>query len=404
MKSIKKYVPISCFLVFLVWFSIYLSHHTLGTDFPVYYSSAKAILDGQSVYDIEVLNNYALPESMGNNTYIYSLPVAYFMAPLALLPYHLAKAAMIFFIVISYLFSVGVVLKFKQENKIDNGSVILSMPTAYFIAPLAIMSFLTGKISIFFFYTVFYIFLFAIMITIEKEKGKRFMYPLLLSLLFQPFIENLRYVQVNCLILVLIVLSIFFAIKKVPYLCGLFLAFATLFKIFPIAVAMILGIKDWKIIATCIFVIAVSFFIPGSHEWWKTARTNGVSYIPLFNYLGTFWFLIYGIVIAGLSALFVWRSKKEDYLLFTSLAVSAVLIIHPLITYHHLVLLIIPYAYLFSYHKKNVFNNLILLISFILVCIPTLNSIINLNVGTKSLVTYGLVPIWGVLAWETIRS
>jgi hypothetical protein len=119
-KSNRKFKLIFSAVVLLAcfYFSVFLSHYTYYTDFAVYYYASSTILDPNtpniSVYNIDTVNKYSIPEAtqLHGFSFIYSMPVAYIMAPLALMPYFKAKAAMIFINILMYLAAIAIALRF----------------------------------------------------------------------------------------------------------------------------------------------------------------------------------------------------------------------------------------------------------------------------------------------------
>jgi hypothetical protein len=355
-KSIRKFKLIFTAVVIIVcfYFSVFLSRYTYYTDFAVFYYAASTILDPNtpniSVYDIDTTNKYSIPEATQSHgfTFIYSMPVAYIIAPLALMPYFKAKAVMIFINILMYLGAIAIVLKMGSAS------------------------------------------------------GRWFAYPLALLCLWWPFIQNMRQGQVNGILFFLIAIAVFAAIKNRPTICGVFLAIAALFKLFPIAIAMLLGVKNWRIFASCIVAFSVSFLIPGSLKWFQAmSNIYGGAYAPIYLWLkqiGLVWFLFYAATIAGFSALVAYRAKGADYPLLTSFAIPAVFLTMPIMEYYHLTLLAFYYSYIIVTTKKS--NHLLIasvIISFILINI----SFFFFNVlGRNIIVSLSLVVFWIALAYN----
>ena len=68
----------------------FLANYTYNTDFPSFYRAANIILDpavpDTTVYEMsDTANRYEIPEKFV--LFRFSIPVAYMIAPLALLPY-----------------------------------------------------------------------------------------------------------------------------------------------------------------------------------------------------------------------------------------------------------------------------------------------------------------------------
>ena len=367
-KSNRKFKLIFSVVVLLVcfYFSVFLSHYTYNTDFGLYYSTAKKILDSNtpniSIYDIDTVDKYSIPEAIENAGFPYSMPVAYIMAPLALMPYFKAKAVMIFINILMYLSAITIALK------------------------------------------------------MGRASGRWFAYPLALLCLWWPFIQNMRQGQVNGILLFLIALAVLAATKNRPSICGIFLAIAALFKLFPIAIAMMLGIKNWRIFASCIFVFVISFLIPGSPKWIEAISGYPRYYIHyslIYLWLKQFsfiWFWIYASIIAGFSALVVYRAKDANYPILTSFAIPAVFLTMPILEITHFTLLPFSYAYLLVSAKRS--NRLLInsiFISFIMISISffskerlfSINEELLFSINTAKVIRFlGLSVFWAALAYN----
>jgi hypothetical protein len=353
-KSNKKFKLIFTVLILLAcfFFSVFLSHYTYNTDFGLYYFTAKKILDSNtpnsSIYDIDTVDKYSIPEAIENAGFPYSIPAAYIISPLALMPYFKAKSVMIFINILTYIAAIAIVLR------------------------------------------------------LEGSSDRWFAYPLALLCLWPPFIQNIRLGQINAVILFLVAVAVFAATEKRPAICGIYLAIAALFKLFPIGIAMVLGIKNWRIFTSCIVTFGISFLIPGSPKW-----IEGISnypryynhYSPIYlklNQFGFIWFWIYAATIAGFSALVAYRAKDKNYLILTSFAIPAVLLTMPILEYAHFTLLTFSYGYLLVPAKRS--NRLLLttiFISFIMISISFFLPKLSLSLYMiKSIWLLGLFLLW----------
>lgn len=360
-KDNRKFKLIFSVVVLLVcfYFSVFLSHYTYNTDFGLYYSTAKKILDSNtpisSIYDIDTVDKYSIPEAIENAGFPYSMPAAYIMAPLAFMPYFKAKSVLIFINILMYLAAIAIALR------------------------------------------------------LGGASGRWFAYPLALLCLWPPFIQNIRLGQINAIILFLIALAVLAATKNRPTICGIFLAIAALFKLFPIGIAMVLGIKNWRIFVSCLLAFVISFLIPGSPKWIEAISSYPRyynHYNPIYLCLkqfGFIWFWIYAATIAGFSALIAYRAKDKNYLILTSFAIPAVLLTMPIIEYAHFTLLTFSYAYLLVSAKRS--NRLLLtsiVLSFIMIGIPFfLAQLLLLKIiVSKVIMLLGLFVGWAALAYN----
>jgi len=357
-KSNRKFKLIFSVVVLLVcfYFSVFLSHYTYNTDFGLYYSTAKKILDSNtpntSIYDIDTVDKYSIPEAIENASFPYSMPAAYIMAPLALMPYFKAKSVLIFINILMYLAAIAIALR------------------------------------------------------LGGASGRWFAYPLALLCLWWPFIQNMRQGQVNGILLFLIALAVLAATKNRPTICGIFLAIAALFKLFPIAIAMMLGIKNWRIFASCLFVFVISFLIPGSPKWFQAiSNIYGGAYSPIylwFKQVSLVWFWVYAATIAGSSALIVYRAEDTSYPILTSFAIPAVFLTMPIMEYNHLTLLAFSYSYIIVTTKMP---NHLPITSTILAFILISTSFFFLKLlFLKIIVSFGLFLLWAPLAYNLFAA
>jgi hypothetical protein len=353
-----KFLLIIGVTLYVLWISLFMSRFTVDTDFPVFYYAANTVLDQNSsvnsVYEIDTANKYSMPQTL-RDTYIYSLPAAYLLSPLALMPYYEAKAVMIFLNILAY------------------------------IAALALL------------------------LRADKASGRRLIYPLVLSCLWLPFIQNMRAAQVNAVLLLLLVLAALLASRNRPAFSGVFLGISVLFKLFPIGIAMVLGLKEWRILVFCLLTVGVSFLIPGSTAWLSAAGKVYKDYTLAYLFLsqwGDLWFWLYAASIAGATAVIVYRSKESNYLLFISFAIPAVFLTMPVIEYHHLTLLAFSFAYLFTFSHKA--KNLLIIVmcsSIILISAAFFFNHLSLHfvvrpVLSSTLVFFGLLLIWAAMGWR----
>ena len=355
-KSNRKSKLIVGLLVLLVCFnfSVFLSHYTYNTDFQAYYYAARTILDPNtpniSVYDIDTANKYSIPEASEIHAFafIYSMPVAYIISPLALMTYFKAKSAMIFINILMYLAAIAIALRLGGASR------------------------------------------------------RWFAYPLALLCLWWPFIQNMRQGQVNGILLFLIALAVLAATKNRPTICGIFLAIAALFKLFPIAIAMVLGIKNWRIFASCIFAFGVSFLIPGSLKWFQAiSNIYGGAYAPVYLWLkqiSLVWFWVYAATIAGVSALVVYRAKDANYPLLTSFAIPAVFLTMPIMEYDHLTLLAFSYSYIIVTTKRS--SHLLLISTILSFILISTSFFFFTSLVLNIIVSFSLFVFWATLAYN----
>jgi hypothetical protein len=346
-------------IILLAFFSLCVSYNTVYSDFPVFYSAGRTILEPRtpdiSVYDSHVQRRYPIPEPSGKqNSFIYSLPVAYLFAPLALMSYFTAKATMIFINIVLYLATVALLARY------------------------------TGV------------------------SGRRLNYTLLLSWLWFPFVQGIRGGQVDAIILFLIASAGLYALKKRDGLAGILLAIAALFKLFPLAIAMSLGLKNWRIPAFCAFFFGVFFIVPGFMNWFTALGNLYVADFMPTHFLMTkgslFWVgLLYATIITGGTAVTAYRFRRANYVLLIAFTIPAILLVMPIVEYHHLTILIFSYVCLLTTSDKH--NRLLLviaLLSFIIIDASLFISIQSYLLVRpmlfKALIIFGLFLCWTATA------
>jgi len=314
-KWIERTLLATLIILLAFYFSVICAKMYDGTDFPVFYRTAAIIMDpnipNEMVYSIKNINLSTIPEDPGNNVFIYSMAVAYAFAPLALMPYIIAKTSLIFINIIAYLLAVIILLRY------------------------------------------------------EGVSGRLLLYTLSLSFASLPLLENLILVQINAVLLLFVISAATFAKKERYALAGILLGIASLFKIYPIYISFLFGIKNWRIFLTCITVFALSFVIPGSEKWFSAMiRINPGSYSPIYTYFqnhGMVWFVIFAVTLVAVTTFFVYRTPHINYQLLASLSIVTVLLIIPVYEYHYCTLLVLPLLYLSVITRVNHFFNILLI-------------------------------------------
>jgi hypothetical protein len=352
-KMIKRLIAAFLILAALYLVSTFMSAYTYNTDFPAYYRAANVVLDRDvpiiDVYDLEAENNkYNIPEAFV--IYKYSILVAYVMSPLAMLPYYSAKALMIALDILAYGCSMLIILR------------------------------------------------------LTKASGRSYLYPLAFSFLWMPFIHDVRFVQVNSILLFLITLSVYFATRNQPCISGSLLGLAALFKIYPLIIAVIFGIKNWRIALSCAVIFCLALLFPGTKEWFSAfaytpfiEKLYSVVYTTLIHYSITLYGL-YVVLIGGITALTVYQRRESDYLYLTALLIPAILLIMTVNQYFYLVLLVIPYTLLLFNHDLKIIYKITAIISFILIYLA--GFLFPFNYYANHITICGMMLLWIVLIFN----
>ena len=342
-------------LILSIYIAVLIGNRFRDTDFPVFYSAARVIneknISNTEIYDIDLISKFTIPEETTSVAYIYSMAAAYILSPLGLMPYWAAKATMIFLNIILYSLSIYIVLK------------------------------------------------------LEGAQGRYLAWTMGLLFLWPPNIDNLCFGQINGILLFLITLAALAATKNHPYWSGIMLGIASLFKIFPLVVAMVFGLKNWRIILACLAVLVLSFIVPGSFEWIPAIQNIYVgAYSQMYLYLKQFsiiWFVMYSAIIAGITAFTVFCTKTCDYIVYTVLAIPAIFLAIPMVEYYHFTLLGFTYAYLVINAKKLPRT----------VVIASVSNILTIMLSRSVRVTFpqliSLLLLWGTLVlwlWNNKRN
>lgn len=338
----KSFIIIA-YIVAFFGLSIYIAHFTQATDFPVFYSTAKTILENglftDKIYEIDHHNKYSIPEDNQDLTFIYSKAAAILLSPLGFLPYYWAKTLMIFVNIVSYLAGVYLVLKICK--------------------PKPRMEFIFWGTSFF----------------------------------WLPFVQVLRFGQVDGILFLFIAASLIFCTKNKPWIAGLFLSLAMYFKLFPIAIALSLGIKDKRIFFSSILFFSISLLIPNSTLWFPAipkiySKAYSVIYLNLLSY--NLWaYLLYVTVIAGTTALLIIFEKENDYLSIFSFIIPGLFLVVPIVEYYHLTMLIISFISAFSFIN---FKSKPIWFLFFLLSLISISA--SIAVGVKPITFFGLFTIW----------
>lgn len=311
-----------------LFLAIFMSFHgQLWSDFPVFYHAACIILDpnvpNSSIYSFSGPGQYPIYE-FNNNYYVYSMASAYVFAPLAKLPYYWAKTIFHILDVLAYLSACA---------------VLLSMLGA-------------------------------------QQKWST--YTLTLSLAWWPFLWELSWGQINAFILLLLVSAVWTVNHKKPFWAGILIGVAAIFKLYPIAVAMLLGLRNWRIFAACITTFCFSLLLPGSLLWFSAlANVNPNAYSDIYiylNHIGRYWYWIYAALIGITTAWAAWRARTADYLHLTSLAIPAILLTSPVYELHYATILIFPLIHLAYKFNKDTIWTIMLIMGSVMVCIPIVAS------------------------------
>ncbi len=328
------------YIVAMIIFSYFIATYTHTTDFPCFYSAAKTIINhginSDKIYTHSDDKKFYIPEEIEKwkrLDFNYSKFIALTMAPLGFLPYYLSKTTLIFLNISCYLFAIYLFL---------------------------LTQFSSDKFPLYMFGLFFF---------------------------YQPFFQNIRFAQVEGIIFLLLVLSYFFSTKAKFYKSGFFLGISILFKLFPIALAISVGLKNRIILITSLSVLTISFILPGSNMWLKTLPKSNTHRLLQSNEF-FFYYLIFLFFIGALTAMYILFYENIKYEDIYAISISAIFITAPFLEYYHLTLLCFSYMYLFSnFRSINSLSKFFIIASFVLI-----NSSIKLY--PQKLVYTGILLCW----------
>lgn len=354
---IALFVFFICFHICLVMkYAVISFNGTISEpDISAFYYAGKVVMDhnipNSEVYNLDLMYEIGPDYGINQNImpFVYSIASAYIMSPLTLIPYNEAKFIWGFLNLLMYLGSIAIFLNLCRASKVW------------------------------------------------------LIYSLAISLAWFPFIYNQVWLQSNALIIFLVALASYKAMKDRPIIAGILIGIASLFKIFPIALAMVLGIKNWRIFVACAIVYIASFLIPGSLEWFSAIQNIHVYSKSIINIkapinfllsqFGIIAFFIYAIIIAGITAVFTYRNRNVDYNELVSFAVPAAFLVSPLVDYHHLTILALSYSYIIS--KVDTLPRWFLIMSIISFTLINAHFLYSSHVNPISpIVMIGLFLLW----------
>lgn len=230
---------------------------------------------------------------------------------------------------------------------------IYSIVVAYILTPLTMFSYQTAKVVWNLLNIALYLVAIMIPIRLGRASGVYFYLLIILGLIFAPFLRNQYWMQTSVFVFFLVSWAVYLMTKGRIYISGIILGMATLIKIYPIAVAMVLLFKNWRITLTTLTVILVSFLIPGSLNWMKAIPNVGKYYSEGYILLGPNLFIAFVTLVILTTALMAYRFRDLDYPALASLAIPAGIIILPVIEYHFLTVLMFPMLYILPLHKDD---------------------------------------------------
>lgn len=320
MTTNKSILIALVFTIMCVAFTSWYSRAVSYTDFPILYNSASYFLKEnnalEDIYDIWISHTYHLPEATHQGKFIYSPLALILLSPLGYLDYYTAKTVLMSLNIMCYVVSIFLILNYL------------------------------------------------------KLSGRWFVYPFFLSFIWAPFLMDVMFGQINSILLLLITFAIYAIRNKSLLFSGSLIGIAASFKLFPIGIAMTLGIRSFRVLLGCALFSICLLTLPGALKWFTAIQNNPfIELSPAYLLLGQLnphLGYLYSAIIGFITALVIYIFDVNEPLKIVSFSIPAIFLAAPVIEYYHLTLLIIPYFFLISYAKDNqkLINILIPLLSF----------------------------------------
>jgi hypothetical protein len=347
-------------IVLLSYASYLFASHIIGGDFDIFYCTGKIILNSdlpnRMVYDANTMMSCTTYEFIerprGQNAFfIYSIPAAYILSPLALLPYLHAKALLITVELLSYAASIALLVNSRDKNE-------HTVPEGIFF----------------------------------------------LACLWFPLFIDIIFGQINAVLLLLITSATLIS-RKETFLAGLFLGIASFFKLFPIVIALFLGLKNWRIAVVALSVLIVGVITSGWNDWFTAiCNITKIGATPVYKLISNkniYWFIAYVIVIYGATIISMLKNRLDEFHI-TTLVIATIFITMPIVEYYHLVLLIIPIIYLISRINDNHWLiNLSIGLSVLLISFCTLY---EANTLQQNMMYAGCLILWLGLQFDLFKK
>jgi hypothetical protein len=262
------------------------------------------------------------------------------------------------------------------------------------------MPYYTAKTVVIFLNMVAYLFAVVTILRLSNASSREITWGTAISCLWLPFLHTLVYAQINALILLLVALGVLAVTRGYPYLSGALIACAAHFKLFPVAVALVLGLRNWRVLVGFSVVFGASILAPGSAKWISTLSNFINEDVRVPTYL---WFkgispvlvLLFPVLIGAVTASITLFARDANYPLLASFAIPAVFLAMPRLGYYHLTLLVFTYGYLFASKKhRNWPLMVILLFSAIVLGFPRPGSVSPFVFPISHMMFFALFSLW----------
>jgi len=341
-----------------VWASWVVANETYNTDFPVAYRAGRIALDpglsNAQLYDRGVSAAIPIPEVTTAEVekvmhFNYPATAAYLLATVTWLPYFPAKAAMVFINIMSYLLALG-----------------------FFAASLGV----------------------------SPRANTRLV---ALSCLWLPFLETLRFAQINAVLLLFITGAAIAARRGHRVLSALCIALASIFKLFPLGLVAFLGWLDWRIGLSALLFFTLMLIGQPIQPWLSSiaeavARHLSFSHVILgTSDLSALAVYTACVLAAGVVLARYGRRLGAEWL--AAFGVVTILLASPMTEYYHLTLAVPAYAYLATREEAGRTGWVMALLSIALVSMARFCD----EPSSTVLVWSGLAVTWVGLALAVLR-
>lgn len=362
----NKPLQIKIFLIILLLLSTLLILKPLFyeyyPDFSSYYYATYALLNGENPYIVQA-------DAFG--PFIYPPTSLLLFLPFTLFQYIVAQKIFIILSILSFLFSITILLKLFKITAFSNLGMLL----------------------------------------------------IILSFNFFPAKFTLGMGQINNFLLLALVFFVYYFIKKKPVLAGISLALAIMIKISPIIlIAFLIIRKDWKILfsvfMTLIFLTLITDLFIGHQvlvyffnttlpdllkaapaDYYNQSITGFLARSILDPYFRNIIRLIMSVFLTLLSLFIIWKNYKNYFqysILCISVLITLGLIISGVSWQHHFVWLLLPIYFTYIYIKDKSLSKkyyFVLILSYLLTALNIKNPI-SWSIFAQSHVFYGAIILY----------
>jgi hypothetical protein len=265
-----------------------------------------------------------------------------------------------------------------------------SIPVAYLFVPLTYLSYIPARIVLC--TVLFCSYLLSVYLLLKRNQisGTRLYLVMAVSTLYVPFLFSQHWPATDPFLLLCTVIALVNAEKK-PCLAGVLIGVAALFKIYPLFIAVMLGIKNWRIALGAFLIFGAAFLIPGEMAWIHNllipgnviTRESPLAVVPVYCQNHSYFYL-FALCASITTIIALFKNRVKAYDVFVVLSIVTMFVIMPAYEYQHFVLMIIPFIYIYTHISK---------LPGWLVIVATI-SLVLISAGFSVLDIYGVLLLW----------